>query len=143
MNIKSILPYSLLLVLLLTTLLVAADKDAILGNYHLPNDLDIEIYATSSGYEGKIIALNNYENGITTDVKNPDKSKRDTPLLGAVIIKGLAFDAESKEWVDGSMYGPNKGITVKLTVTEATAKGASIVGSKFVMKKKMFWERVQ
>jgi len=82
--------------------------NAIIGKYRLPNKLDIEIFKVDNEYFGKIIALNGYEEGQTVDLKNPDKSKRNNPLPGMVIIKNLKFDEKEGKWIDGKMYGPEK-----------------------------------
>ncbi len=122
----------------------AQQADDIIGKYHLPNDLDIEIFKVDDNiYNGKIIALNNYQNGETKDIKNPNKSKQNDSLLGKIIIKGLKFNSQEKEWEDGQMYGPDKGMTVNLEVTEYKENEITIVGSKFIFHKTMTWKKIK
>jgi uncharacterized protein (DUF2147 family) len=120
----------------------AQKADDIIGKYHLPNDLDIEIFKVGNEYQGKIIALNSYEDGQTTDIKNPDETKHDTPLLGMVIIKGLVFDEDDKEWIDGEMYGPEKGMVFNLKITEIREKEIEVVGSKYLFWHTLKWLRI-
>jgi uncharacterized protein (DUF2147 family) len=128
--------------LFITAIATAQKADDIIGKYHLPNKLDVEIYKTGNSYSGKIIALNGFENGQTTDVKNPDKSKRDTPLLGKVIITNLQFDKEEKQWINGTMYGSEKGMDINLKITEMNGKEITVIGSKFILWKTLKWTRI-
>jgi len=130
-----------LFILFFTTTIFAQQADDIVGKYHLPNDLDVEIFKDGKTYSGKIIALNNYPE--TRDIKNSDKSKRDDLLLGKVIITKLKFNSNEKEWENGKMYGPDKGITVNLEVTEFNDNEITIVGSKFVFWKTMKWKKIK
>ncbi len=57
------------------SVIFAQQADDVIGKYRLPNNLDIEIFKENKKYLGKIVALNGYENGVTKDFKNPDKSK--------------------------------------------------------------------
>ena len=116
----------------------AQQADDLIGKYRLPNDLDIKIYRNNDKYFGKIIALNEYENGVTKDYKNPDASKHNDLLLGKVIIKNLEFDTENKEWINGNMYGPEKGMIFNLKITEIGEKEIEVVGSKY-----FFWHTVK
>ena len=130
------------LLFLFTGFSFAQNADAIIGKYLLPNDLEVELFKQDGKYFGKIVGLNNYRDGETKDVKNWDSSKRNDPLLGKLIIKNLEFDAEEKIWVNGDMYGPDKGIQVNLEITEVKENDIVIVGSKFIMHKTMAWKRL-
>jgi uncharacterized protein (DUF2147 family) len=132
-----------IIVLILTVSLVKAQNaDAIVGKYHLPNKLDVEIYKMDGKYYGKIISLNGFEGGQTKDINNPDKSERSTPLLGKTILKDLEYDKENNEWVDGKMYGPEKGMVFNLKVTEVRKNEIEVVGSKFVMWRTLVWKKI-
>lgn len=120
--------------IILTTLTVYGQKaDKIIGKYHLPNNLDIEIFKQGEKYFGKIIALNNYGEGQQTDVNNPNKSKKNDSLIGMVIIKKLEYNPEEKQWVKGTMYGPEKGMVFNLKITEIRENEIEVVGSKFFL----------
>ncbi len=120
----------------------AQKADDIIGKYKLPNDLEIEIFKQSGKYNGKIIALNGFEDGQTTDYKNPDDSKHNNKILGMVIIKGLEFDVDDKEWINGSMYGQEKGMFFDLEILEYKSKTIKIEASKYFFWKTMEWEKI-
>ncbi len=144
---KKIMLYAMtILLLVLIVINIRADNKVtgreIVGRYRLPNQLEIEIYPAGKGYEGKIVALNNFENGETKDVNNPDKKEREKPLLGKVIIEGLTYDAASGQWSGASMYAPEKGMTVNLKVKSVSDSGAVAEGSKFLFSKTITWEKI-
>ncbi len=128
--------------LFLSLNIIAQKADDIIGKYHLPNKLDIEIYKKGNKYFGKVIALNGWENGQTKDYKNPDKAKRNEPLKGKTIIKNLEFDANEKEWINGEMYGPEKGMFLNLKITEIRKNEIEVVGSKYFFWKTLIWEKI-
>ena len=128
--------------LFLNTTAFAQQADDIIGKYHLPNKLDLEIYKVGNKYFGKIIALNGYENGQTVDVKNPDDSKQNQPLIGMVILKDLEWSQEDKQWVNGNMYGPEKGMVFNLKVTDMMDQKIEVVGSKYFFWHTLEWNRI-
>ena len=125
-----------------TSTIFAQQADNLIGKYHLPNKLDVEIYKNNDRYDGKIIALNGYENGQTKDFKNPDKSKHNDLLLGKIIIKDLEFNNEEKQWVNGSMYGPEKGMVFNLKITEMRENEIEVVGSKYIFWHTLEWKKL-
>lgn len=125
-----------------TSVIFAQQSDDVIGKYRLPNNLDVQIFKENNKFFGKIIALNNYEDGVTKDFKNPDKAKQNELLMGKVIIKDLEFDAEDKIWINGSMYGPEKGMVFNLKITEIREKEIVIVGSKYIFKKTLEWQKL-
>ena len=131
------------LFLLCTNSLFAQQADQIIGKYHLPNNLDIEIYKDGDLYNGNIIALNGYENGQTKDIKNSDTSKKNDLLLGKIIITKLKFNDSKKIWEKGKMYGPEKGIVLNLEITAYNKNSITIVGSKFIFWKTMEWKKIK
>ena len=120
----------------------AQQADEIIGKYHLPNDLDVEIFKDNGKYFGKIIALNDFEDGQTKDVNNRDESKQNEPLIGKVIIENLEFNSEKEQWLNGSMYGPEKGMVFNLKITEMREKEIEVVGSKYIMWRTLQWEKI-
>lgn len=114
----------------------------IAGRYRLPNQLEIEIYPVEKGYVGKIVALNDFENGQIKDIKNRDKKEREKPLLGKVIIENLTYDANSKQWNGGTIYAPEKGMTVNLKIKSVNDSFAIAEASKFLFKKTINWEKI-
>ena len=120
----------------------AQQADGIIGKYRLPNKLDIKIFSNNGKYYGKIIALNGFEDGQTKDINNPDKSKRKNSLIGMIIIKDLKYDKKEKQWLNGNMYGPEKGMKFNLKITELRKKEIVIVASKYFFWKTMEWKKI-
>ena len=134
------------LLLVMVVFSIRADNNVpgceIVGRYRLPNQLEIEIYPAEQGYAGKIVALNNFEKGQTKDVKNRDKNEREKPLLGKVIIENLTYDANSGQWNGGTIYAPEKGMTVNLKVKSVNDSIAVAEGSKLLFKKTINWAKI-
>lgn len=129
-------------VIFITSATFAQQADEIIGKYHLPNDLDIEIFKDNGKYFGKIIELNGFKDGQTKDVNNPEESKQNEPLIGKVIIKNLEYNKEEKQWLNGKMYGPEKGMVFNLKITEIRQKEIEVVGSKYLFWRTMEWEKI-
>ncbi len=121
----------------------AQEEDAIIGRYLLPNQIEIEVFKENNLFSAKIVALNNYKNGQTKDVKNATKSKRKDLLLGKVVLTNLVFDSTSKQWKNGKMYTPDKGITVNLKVTKINKKEVTVVGSKYFFWRTITWKKIE
>ena len=132
----------LIMIILISTYTFAQKADDIIGKYHLPNKLDVQIYKVGNKYNGKIIALNGFEDGQKTDIHNDDEDLKKKPLIGMVIIKALEFDTDDKEWVDGEMYGPEKGMTFNLKITEIRDKEIEVVGSKYLFWHTLVWKKL-
>ena len=130
------------LILISSTFSFAQQADEIIGNYRLPNKLDIQIFENNGKYFGKIIALNGYENGQVTDINNPDKSKRSLPLIGMLVLKNLEYDKKEIKWVNGSMYGPEKGMSFNLKITKIRQNKIVVVASKYFFWKTLEWKRI-
>ena len=129
-------------ILLIANIAFSQNADDIIGKYHLPNDLDVEIFKKNDSYFGKIIALNDYENGQVTDIKNPDESKRKDSLIGKVIIENLKFDHTEKIWKEGLMYGAEKGMFFNLKITDIKKNEIIVIGSKFLFWKTLSWKKI-
>lgn len=122
---------------------LAQQADEIIGRYHLPNELDIEIFKKDNTYSGRIIGLNNFKDGQTKDINNPEESQQNELLIGKVIINDLEYDKEKNEWVNGKMYGPEKGMIFNLKITEVSNKDIEVVGSKYLFWHTMKWEKIE
>lgn len=123
-------------------MLFAQQADLIVGKYSLPNKLDVEIFENSGKYFGRIIALNGFENGQLKDINNPDRSQRNDLLMGKLIIEDLEYDKDEKKWINGSMYGAEKGLYFNLLIAEVRENEIAVVGSKFIMKKSLEWKKL-
>ena len=120
----------------------AQQADEIVGKYHLPNKLDIEIFAYNNKYYGKIIALNGFEDGQIKDINNPNKSKQNEPLIGKIIIKDLKYDKEKKIWINGSIYGPEKGLMLNFKIIEIKQDEIKVVASKYLFWRELEWIKI-
>jgi uncharacterized protein (DUF2147 family) len=74
----------------------------------------VQIFKTTSGhYAGKIIWLKEPIDPDTgkpkLDKRNPDESKRTVATLGLVNLKAFTYNAEKKQWENGTIYDPKKG----------------------------------
>jgi len=134
--------FTVLILFLFSGVLLAQKAPDLSGNYRLPNGLDVKLYKTGDTWSGKIISLNNFGNHQTHDIKNPDKARRQDPLIGKVIIRGLKYDSKKKEWNGGTMYAPEKGMEFNLMINNVRKEGVEVVGSKFVLRKTLFWKRI-
>ena len=131
-----------IILLLIASITFAQQADDIVGKYHLPNDLDVQIFKYKGKYFGKIIALNKFEEGQTRDINNPDDDKQKELLLGKIILKNLEFDKNEKVWINGKMYGPEKGMVFNLKVNEVRKSEIEVVGSKYLFWRTLEWKRL-
>jgi uncharacterized protein (DUF2147 family) len=81
-------------------------------------DAKIEIFKDGEKLDGKIAALNEKytEDGQKkTDIHNPDPAKRERPLIGLVVMRGISPDGPSK-WDGGTAYDPTTGNTYSVSL---------------------------
>lgn len=79
----------------------------------------VKIYRSRNDkFYGKIVWLKEpEENGKPkVDKNNPDKDKRDTPLLDLLILKGFEKE-DDNEYEDGTIYDPKNGKTYSCVMT--------------------------
>jgi uncharacterized protein (DUF2147 family) len=72
----------------------------------------IQIFKSGDKFYGKIIWLQNAvkDGKSRVDAKNPDKTKRNNPIIGLTILHGFRFNG-SDEWKGGDIYDPENGKT--------------------------------
>ena len=107
-----------------------------------------EIYkATTGKLYGKIVWLKVPNDPKTSkpqlDIHNKDKSKRDRPNMGMIVLLGLV--ETSKGVFEGQVYNPKDGNTYSGTVTlrpDGKLKLRGYVGISLLGKTEV-WERVQ
>jgi uncharacterized protein (DUF2147 family) len=92
----------------------------------------IQVYKFGEKYYGKIVWLKNpADNGKPKlDNNNPDKSKRNKPIVGLVILMGFRFDGDD-EWEDGDIYDPESGKTYSCNLSlkdKSTLKVRGYIG---------------
>ncbi len=101
------------------------EGDAIVGKWlNQEGTSHIQIFKATNGsfagkYFGKIVWLKEpLKNGKPkVDDLNPDPKKQAVPLLGLQILKNFVYDADDKEWEDGTIYDPKNGKTYSCYMT--------------------------
>jgi uncharacterized protein (DUF2147 family) len=118
-NRKMVIIYPLLLLFAITAPLgVGAAKGGSPVGLWRNEDAKIEIFKDGGKLDGKIAALNEkyMEDGQKkTDIHNPDPAKRERPLIGLVVMKGISSDGPSK-WDGGTAYDPKTGNTYSVSL---------------------------
>ena len=97
-----------------------SNPDAIIGTWLTADKTgEITIFKDKNKYFGKITAGTSDQK---FDVHNPDKARRNDPLIGMIILKDLEYDSDDKTWEDGTVYDPQNGkrysCNVKLTSSD-------------------------
>ena len=77
------------------------------------------------------------------DVKNPDKALRNVDIDKVVIVRGLKYDKEDKEWGDAKIYDPSKGIRVNVTAEFESAKKLKLRGTIFGIGTTLYWTKIK
>jgi uncharacterized protein (DUF2147 family) len=77
------------------------------------------------------------------DVKNPDKSLRNVDIDKVVIVRGLKYDAEDKDWGGAKIYDPTKGIRVNATAKFETAKKLKLRATIMGIGQTLYWEKIK
>ena len=115
-----------------------AQADALERNlwYNEEKTAKIQIYkATDGKFYGKIVWLKvpEADGKPKVDKNNPDKNRKNDPVLGLLILKGFKKDGD-KIYTDGTIYDPKNGKTYSCKITN---KGESLdvrgyVGFSFI-----------
>jgi uncharacterized protein (DUF2147 family) len=118
--------------------------DAIIGTYlKADGKSKIEFYKSGETYSGKIVWLkepNDAQGNPKKDVKNPDKSLRERPLLGLVNIYSLKYEGDGK-YVEGRVYRPVEGDDLKFKVKVNSDGTISVTGTKYGFSKTETWKK--
>ncbi len=77
------------------------------------------------------------------DVKNPDKALRNVDIDRVVLVKGLKYDAEDKEWSGAKIYDPTKGIKVNATAKFEKDGRLKLKGSILGIGKTLYWKKIK
>ncbi len=139
-----------LMLISFSTLGSAQNAKQIIGTWLTQDgDSKVVISQKSNGvFEGKITWLktpNRADGTAKKDDQNPDTKLKQRPILGLYILNDFTFDANEKEWIDGTIYDPKSGTTYKCYMWFEDDKdvlyvkgyiGFSIIG------KKVTWKRI-
>jgi uncharacterized protein (DUF2147 family) len=105
--------------------------EAIVGEWYSEGQESlIRIERNGSNYEGKIVWLKepmNEEGKPKVDQHNPDASRRNTPIVGLTIVRGLTHKGKN-EWTGGEIYDPKSGKTYNSQATLADANTMKLRG---------------
>ena len=109
------------------------------------NSARIQIYKSGDKYYGKIIwtQIPNKDGKPKTDNNNPEKTKRNNPILGLVNLTGFKFDGKD-EWKGGNVYDPISGNTYRAYMylkDGNTLKLRGYIGFSFIGRTET-WTRV-
>lgn len=77
------------------------------------------------------------------DVKNPDKALRNVDIDKVVIVRGLEYDAEDKEWSGAKIYDPTKGIRVNATAKFENANKLKLRATIFGIGQTLYWQKIK
>ena len=77
------------------------------------------------------------------DVKNPDKSLRNVDIDNVVLVRGLKFDSEDKEWSGAKIYDPTKGIRVNATAKFESANKLKLRATILGIGQTIYWQKIK
>ena len=123
--------------------------DNILGNWRATRSGEVSNVKVTRSADGSYMAqvywveVDKDRNGNKKlDSKNPDKSLRNTPCDRIVLIKGLKYNAEKKQWDGTDVYDPTKGIRAKCVVRFESDGRLRIKGSLLGISQSVYWEKL-
>ncbi|HSO89206.1 MAG TPA: DUF2147 domain-containing protein [Draconibacterium sp.] len=93
----------------------AQEADKILGIWWNEGKTSkIKVEKKDGKYIGTVVYMipEKYVNGKSpVDDKNPDVKLQNRPIVGLKILEGFVYNANGKEWKNGTIYDPNSGKT--------------------------------
>lgn len=113
--------------------LAQSEGDKIIGVYKVERNgavSKVKITKVGDGYRAQVCWLkepNNPDGTPKRDVKNKDKSKRNTLASEIVLIEKVTY--ENGVWKNGRIYDPTKGSTFNVELKFADAKTLKVKGN--------------
>lgn len=128
-----------------------ANSKSIIGNYyidHVQFKCKVTISCESDGtYKAQVFEVENPIDPKTgkkfTDVKNPDRSLRDTPCDRIVLLYGLKYNEKDRCWDKGKVYDPTCGIKANAKVEFVPDGRLKVQGSLFGISEHVYWRKLQ
>ena len=77
------------------------------------------------------------------DVKNPDKTLRNVDIDKVVLVRGLKFDADDKEWSGAKIYDPTKGIRVNATAYFESKNKLKLRATILGIGQTIYWQKIK
>ena len=123
--------------------------DNIVGDYYVVQNGDeskVRFTKNADGtYKCQITWLKNDKDAKgnkALDDKNPDKSLRSTPADRIVLINGLKYNAEKKQWDGAKIYDPQRGIKANVTASFAPDGRLKLRGSVMGIGETVYWKKL-
>ena len=76
-------------------------------------------------------------------MKNPDESLRNVDIDKVVLVKGLKYDADDKEWSGAKIYDPTKGLKVNATAKFEKDGRLKLRGTILGIGKTLYWQKIK
>lgn len=129
----------------------AQEADAIIGEYESVqggSGYKVRVTKNSDGtYKAQLFWASDSINPKTgkkdLDVKNPDKSLRNTPVDQIVLINGLTWDSAKKQYGNAKIYDPQRGIRVNVTARFEPSGKLCLKGTVLGIGEKIYWTRIK
>lgn len=113
--------------------------DQILGLWqNEQKNLTVEFYKNDETYFSKIVNIIAPDGETVLDKNNPDKKKRNQPLVGTDLITGLEYSSDG--WKNGKIYAPKRGIYLNCKITVQDNE-LHITASKGIVSETKIWTR--
>lgn len=104
-------------------------------------------YEKNGTYKAKVFYVENPIDPTTgkklTDIKNPDKSKRNTPCDQIVLLYDLKYNEKKQCWDGGKVYDPTYGIKANASVEFAPDGRLQVTGSLMGISEHVFWTKLK
>jgi uncharacterized protein (DUF2147 family) len=107
----------------------------------------VQFYKDGDSYHGKAVwhrQATDRNGKPLKDINNPDKSKRNNPLIGSLLVTNLKYNPKTKMYEGGKVYQPNTGRTfdckVKLTRENNSMEITGTAGMSMISKT-LTWSR--
>lgn len=129
----------------------SVSADDILGKYESKQGSDeykVEVTKKADGtYKAQLFwvkdPIDHATGKIALDPKNPDKSLRGVRCDRIVLIDGLHFNADKKQWDKAKIYDPQRGIKVSATAKFLPDGRLSVRGSVMGIGETIYWTRIK
>lgn len=145
---KIITTLALFLTMAMPSIAQAFAGDKIIGVYWVEQDGDkSKVRFSKTGinsYKAQIIWMEkgkDEKGNIRTDMKNPDKAKRQTPASKIVLIEKVSF--KNGIWTDGEIYDPTRGKSFTVNIWFDNANTLCVKGSFGPFSEKVYWKKLE
>lgn len=122
--------------------------DKIIGTYWVEQDGDkskVRFSKTGANtYKAQIIWIEKAKDekgNLRTDMKNPDKTKRQTPAGEIVLVKKVSY--KDGKWTGGEIYDPTRGKSFTVNIWFSDAKTLCVKGSFGPFSEKVYWKKLE